>query len=784
MLFIKGPSSFRQHILKLVLGLLAFTCSAILVNVWINTTHSGKTQIFDTLSIGERVLKRVFVNRETQLVSSAQVLTDDFGFKQAVATEDSSTIKSVLNNHGARIEADLMALISLEGDLLSSTIPISSEYEKHHLISAQRKQKVLDTGGSTIWTVIQGQLYQGILLTVDAPTPIAIALVGFKVDKALLQDFDSITQLNTSIQFTLADGNHFSVSSLPHDEQDKVFENVDQELSWLALGLSKNRYVSRDFNLFDDNSNPVKVVVSADVDVLFSTFKRLQSSIFAISVGALLLAVLLSIALSQRIISPLSRLVGMTQKLASGAYEDFATKNRGIKELNQLTESFQIMQGNIQTRESKIRFQAQHDLSTGLYNRAHVAQLLSAKLSSNKHFRLFGFSIRGFRQLNDTFGHLNVDVYLRVFADRLKDLGGVASRISSNEFLWIPDDHRYLEKPMQDVLDIVAEPIQIDEIVMQPRITLVALNCPEDAKTTEALFTRVNIAFDEAINSNQYCLAFNLEYEQKYTRRLDIIKHLKIALDDIDSELSMVYQPKLHIRSGKVKHLEALIRWNSKVLGFVPPDEFIEIAEQANLIYKLTQWVIKRVIADLKLMHGQGYKLCAAINLSAKDIMQADLLPWIMTQLSQSDLPIDALSFELTESDLVSDAKTAAMHLNEYRNAGFRLAIDDFGTGYSSLAYLQNLPVSDIKIDKSFVLKLASKKGDQKIVKSIIALAKSFDMEVVAEGIEDQNSLMLLSEYGCDWAQGYHICRPCSIPQLLSWLTEHVANNQEQSDHA
>jgi EAL domain-containing protein (putative c-di-GMP-specific phosphodiesterase class I) len=171
--------------------------------------------------------------------------------------------------------------------------------------------------------------------------------------------------------------------------------------------------------------------------------------------------------------------------------------------------------------------------------------------------------------------------------------------------------------------------------------------------------------------------------------------------------------------------------------------------------------------------------LCAAINLSAKDIMYHDLLPWILSELSAHDLPICALSFELTESDLVTDAQTAALRLQEYRDAGFHLAIDDFGTGYSSLAYLQKLPVSDLKIDKSFVLNLAENEADQKIVTSIIALAKSFGMRVIAEGIEDEASLKLLRKYKCDWAQGFYICRPVPLLQLLSWLETYMQDCKE-----
>lgn len=769
--------SFRLKILKLVLGVLAFSSFAILINVWITTTKTGQTQVFDALNVGQRILQQVFSNRESQLVNSAQVLTDDFGFKQAVATGDSATIQSVLNNHGARIEADVMALLSLNGKLLSTTIKMMPGNDGASILSSEKLSEVLSLGGSTFWTVIQDELYQTILLTIDAPRPIAIALVGFKVDKRLLEGFDDITQLNTTIELTLPNGELYTISTLPALNHNYAIEDLDGGFSWLAMGISEKTYVSRQFELSENGYSSIRIGLSANVDDIFSTFKQLQSSIFAITLGSILLAVILGIMLSRSITKPLSRLVAISGKIADGAYEALDAEKRDIKEVHQLTTSFKKMQSNIQHRENKIRFQAQHDLTTGLYNRAHITELLSSKMEEKTACQIVGIRIRSIKQLNDTFGHQNVDLYLQTFAESIRKLEGLCARISSSEFLWVPTKHH--SEVLSKAYQHMEENTSVNNLGIQPKLCFVGLECPEDASDPETLFRRLNIVFDQADTAHQECLHFNSEYEQKYRRRLDIIRHLKLVLSDINSELSMVYQPKLHINTNSVNKVEALIRWNSAELGFVPPDEFISIAEQANLIHQLTQWIIKRVIVDVKEMHDKGHKVCAAINLSAKDIMNPELLPWILALLAQHKLPLSSLSFELTESDLVSDADTAAQHLQEFRDAGFNLAIDDFGTGYSSLAYLQKLPISDIKIDKSFVLKLALNEADQKIVTSIIALAKSFDMKVVAEGIEDEHSLRLLQQYGCDWAQGYFICKPAPLDALLTWLEARKCNTQE-----
>jgi len=775
-------ASFKSKVLKLVLGVLVFSSIAILINVWVTTTKTGQSQVVDALSVGQGVLQQVFANRESQLVNSAQVLTDDFGFKQAVATRDNATINSVLNNHGARIEADVMALLSLDGSLLSTTINLQPNNTDASIISNEKLAEVLSSGGSTFWTVIEGSLYQSILLTVDAPRPIAIALVGFKVDEQLLQSFDEITQLNTTIELVssnqaLDDVEPFAISTLPELHHNYDSDALDLGFSLFAMGISENTYISRKFELSDTNYSPISITLSANVEAVFNTFKQLQTSIFVIALGSIALALIFGMMLSSSLTRPLSRLAEITRKIAEGAYEDLDTDRHGIYEVNQLTTSFKKMQTNVQHRENKIRFQAQHDLITGLFNRAHIGELLAEKLRSNESFQVVGIRIRSIRQLNDTFGQQNVDIYLAELATSLRKLGGLAARLSSSEFMWVCPQTN--SNTLQGIHQHLEHNISINNLGIKPRLSLVALDCPRDADEPLTLFKRLNIVFEQADKTHKEYLHFSASYEEKYTKRLDIINHLKVALSDINSELSMVYQPKMHISTNSVTKVEALIRWNSQALGFVPPDEFIDIAEQANLINQLTRWVIKRVVLDVKEMHEQGHRVCAAINLSAKDIMQADLLPWILIQLTQLNLPVTALSFELTESDLVSDADTAAQHLQEFRDAGFHLAIDDFGTGYSSLAYLQKLPVSDIKIDKSFVLNLAINEADQKIVTSIIALAKSFNMEVVAEGIEDVTSLHLLQEYGCDWAQGYYICKPIPLEALLSWLEPHSINTLE-----
>jgi EAL domain-containing protein (putative c-di-GMP-specific phosphodiesterase class I) len=229
------------------------------------------------------------------------------------------------------------------------------------------------------------------------------------------------------------------------------------------------------------------------------------------------------------------------------------------------------------------------------------------------------------------------------------------------------------------------------------------------------------------------------------------------------------------LKKGTITHVEALIRWTNTRLGFVSPEDFIAIAEQADLIKDITSWVINKAITDAARFREANLNVSVAINLSAKDIMDPELLTNVLALLKEKNLNTSCLSFELTEGDLIKDHDIAIVYLQAFRNEGFEIAIDDFGTGYSSMAYLQNLPVSTLKVDKSFVLKLHEQDGDQKIVKTVINLAHSFDMNVVAEGVESKEALTLLADWGCEMAQGYYICKPISADNFITWYKDNLS---------
>lgn len=768
-----AKKSLNKSIFRLVVGIVLLASTVIVVNVWWATINQAQDRLNRDLGVAQNVLEQVLFNRESVLFISASVLTADFGFKQAVATADEGTIESALLNHGERINADVMALVSLSGENITSTpalLKVGADFHYPKLLDA-----AISEGGASALILLKDELYQVIMLSVDAPAPLAVALIGFKLNTDLVTQLKDITQLETTIQTIEDNTAKYSISTLSSELSQKVMTQIDAQLTWFAITIAKDiPYTSRRFLLANEYGLETFITLSEDVQKLFIDFNDLQLRISLISALAVFIAMLFAALFSKRLADPLVSLADIAKRISRGDYTKSVSVRANTEEVNHLSNAFQVMQNSIKTREQEIIFKAQHDILTSLYNRYYIETLLDEKFNSDEPFLAIGINIFGFRGINDVFGYHNGDRCLTELANRVSKLGGLSARLTGGELLWVPDVELSLEQIHQHKL-LLEKPVDTGEVIINLKVALGLLRCPEDANCAEELFRRLNIVLDEAQITRQFTLRFGQQLENRYLRRLSIITELKHTLSHAQHELALFYQPKLNLADCKVTSAEALIRWNNAKLGFVSPEDFIAFAEHAGFIESITLWVIEQAIKDAVVFKQNNINACIAINLSARDVMNPNLLSYVREHLSENGLNESHLSFEITEGDLVRDPAKAIEQLNAFQKQGFKVAIDDFGTGYSSMAYLQNLPINTLKIDKGFVLKLDSQQGDQNIVKTVINLAHSFNLSVVAEGVETLESLTLLKSWGCEFAQGYYICKPVAADQFVEW---HKKNEQ------
>lgn len=419
--------------------------------------------------------------------------------------------------------------------------------------------------------------------------------------------------------------------------------------------------------------------------------------------------------------------------------------------------------------EAQIRFLAQYDALTSLPNRAllmdRTEQALAIAKAQQQPLALLFIDVDRFKQINDSLGHQIGDQLLIQIAKRLATLCRPADtlcRLSSDEFVLLrPDTNAEQAAQLaEQILPLMLTPYQVSghELVLSASIGLALY--PEDGCSFLDLYRHADIAMYRAKESgrNTYCF-FTREMQRYHARHLMLENALRRAIDH--NELHLVYQPQFSLLEQRLIGFEALLRWQHPEQGFISPAEFIPLAERSGLVIPLGEWVLKTALAERATWQQLvPSDLTVAINLSPLQFRQPGLLNLITTQLEALSLPAAALELEITESAMVEDPAQAASLLEAFCQHGLRIAVDDFGTGYSSLSYLKRFALHKLKIDQSFVRDLLVDPDDRAIVKAIISMATSLDLQTIAEGVETAEQQALLQQLGCQAIQGYHYGKP------------------------
>ena len=730
--------------------------------VWRSANTLVVQNIDHDILLAEKVFDKVVADRQAVIKSVSKVLSRSFDFRRAVGTENIPSIEAAFTSYADRLNTQIIALVSLDHKIVAThtdLFEVGQDVESSLSLVAQGR----DSG----FFVVNNKLVQLNLLRVEIPTLRYYMLIGVEFDTALLEQFKQLVDAEIIIS-EIGTGEVIK-ATLDKAEAQRIISS-EQDPSWLDVTFKNElTYFARQVSIGSEQNLPVAITLAVDTTSYFNAFTRIQLTILAFCLLAILIAMGLSLLLARNVSEPVSKLVKAVNKVASGSYGATLEAPAKLKEITELANAVDSMQASIKSREKHIRYQAEHDVLTGLFNRNYVETYFESELSQGRAVQVVAITVIGFRTINDLYGYSNGDNTLKALAQRLQRWPGISARLAGGEILYI--SHESLNDDQLETLKhILEQPVESNLIAIPVKVAMAIIECPQDASSSEELFRKMNIVTDEAIHSGSWFVRYRTDLEDKYNRRLSITTELKRVLASQQNELSMVYQPKVDLQTMKVCSMEALIRWNSSTLGFVPPDEFITIAEQAGLIEQVTMWVMKQTITDLSYFRSKGYQFTVAMNLSTQDIQNKVLLSKLVALLTQKGLSPEALELEITESDLVADASLAIENLSELTARGFHFAIDDFGTGYSSLAYLKNLPVKTIKIDKSFILALASDENDQQIVHTVLSLASVFNLKVVAEGVEDVASLKILKDWGCDIAQGYYISRPLNRSDLEDWL--------------
>ncbi|GAA3512670.1 diguanylate cyclase (GGDEF)-like protein [Streptosporangium album] len=426
--------------------------------------------------------------------------------------------------------------------------------------------------------------------------------------------------------------------------------------------------------------------------------------------------------------------------------------------------------------------QAMHDVLTGLPNRKMLvfsAEEALAETRMGEQVGLLLLDLDRFKEVNDTLGHPVGDRLLQIVAHRLTHSvrpGDVVARLGGDEFaVLLPSvrDAAAAREVAARLRVALTEPVRLEGMTFDLDASIGIALHPDHAPDFELLLQRADVAMYLAKEGRTGVEIYVADKDRNSPERLNLIGDLRRAIDR--SELRLHYQPKLDLASGQVRGVEALLRWRHPERGMISPGEFVPMAEQSYLMRHLTQYVIDAALEQTAHWWHTGLHEQVSVNVSARDLLDSALPDRLEAGLAQYRLPPKAIQLEVTERILMTDQAYTADAVRALASLGVPLALDDFGTGYSSLVRLQRLPVSEVKIDASFVRRIGESKDDERIVRSIVDLVRSLGLRSVAEGVESAEVATRLTRMGCDLAQGWLFAEPMSAADATVWLRKHRA---------
>ncbi len=745
--------------------------------LFVNAANSSNAhaKVEEELNVGQRVFARLLDQNTDKLKLSARVLAADFAFREAIATHDNRTITSVLTNHGARIGADAMLFVDLQGRVISDTLRPQAEthpFEYPALIDTNR------TGPSANMEVLDGRAFQLVAVPVLAPLPIGWVVMGFAVDDALALDLRQLTELEVTFALNSSDGWRVLASTLGPEQQ---------QLLLAAMPAASRAPARMDFKLADvdhqalviplvDNNARIVAVLNRSLASALAAFERLRNTLFVLAALSVVLSIIGSVTVARNITRPLETLAGAAARIEQGDYSA-PVEVRRADEIGVLASSLNHMRSGIAERESRILKLAYEDPLTDLANRSRfsneLARAIGEAMLGRYKLSILMMDLDRFKYVNDTLGHGVGDHVLREVSTRLgravTDADCIA-RLGGDEFallLRCGSDANCSETAKR-IIAALEVPILYEDQPLDVGTSIGIAHYPEHGRDAQTLVRNADIAMYAAKRNKAGFAIYDSHYDTSQQEHLSLLGELRRAVER--NELRLYYQPKVSLHSSNISAVEALIRWEHPVRGLVPPGMFIPFAEHTGYIKLLTRWVLREAVRQCGAWLQEGLRLQVSVNISARDLMNRDLPNEVSSLLTEHAVPAALLCLEITESGFMEDPANAQKVLDRLAEIGVRLSIDDYGTGYSSLSYIMRLPVQELKIDRSFITRMAMDEEISTIVRSTIDLGHNLGLKVVAEGVEDLSVWNMLRSLGCDDAQGFFMSKPLAPAALAQWI--------------
>jgi len=767
--------TLQRRIAVVFVGLLVLVMSLIVGLVTQSNRRMVASETARELEVGSHVFQRLVEQNQRQLETAATVLSGDFAFREAIATQDRATVHSVIRNHGLRIGAQVMMVISPDGVVMADTqqpLKPGRAFQFVDLLTSAQS-----AGKSSGFRQMQdGFPYQIVLVPISAPKLIAWVAMGFQVDDHWSAELSEITGLTVSVVRRQGNGVSLLASSLDGARRLALVQALkaapDSVSGVLAIG--QEQYQTLQMPMAQD----LFVVLQRSLAQAQAPFKSLQTVLLIVVLGGVVLFALGSVLLARRIGQPVNALAASARRIEDGDYSQ-AVPRLPLDEIGQLALSFDHMRERIASREEKILRLAYEDTLTGLPNRTRFLETLHERLGSGSGAVVL-LNIDRFASINHALGNAVGDrllVEIGKLLGQLTPTPTLVSRLWGDEFAFLlcGSDRAQAQSFAQMLLATLSHPITLEGQRLDVDGSLGLALYPQDGKDAVVLLRGADHAMLAAKRRRLGYDFASSNAAQPVYEQLSLVGEMREAL--ARNEFVLYYQPKLDLVARQVCGAEALLRWQHPVRGLLPPAHFVPFAEQTGFIREITPWLLERVVEQTARWCAADMEITVSANLSALDILNPALVAHVRSLLAQHGLAPGLLCLEITESALMDEPELALAHLTELSALGVKLSIDDYGSGQASLGYVKTLPVNELKIDQAFVTGVTQSSKNAAIVRSTILLSHELGLLVTAEGAETTSDLSWLSEAGCDVAQGYGIARPMPADALAGWVADYVSQH-------
>ncbi|MFI4935074.1 MAG: putative bifunctional diguanylate cyclase/phosphodiesterase [Caulobacterales bacterium] len=762
----------RTKLTVLYAGLFGAALVVIAASVYVAIAANAERVVKGELEASGTVFDRLWAMRSAQLRDNADLLSRDFGFREAVASHDGATIQSALENLRERSDIDLAMIVGVDGQL---TVSDGRSLGADGVAIARAVRLQDDPGGVAM---IGGQPYQATATPILSPTLTGWVVFAQRLDQREMGALERLSAIPLkAVVLDRRSGGVWASDAAPlrPGERAGVGAFVDRALAGPAEARKFNAGGGASIALV----KPLKTLAGGSNAVLLlryplaqalAPYQPLPAIVLALGLAGMALAIAGGWALARSVTRPISALEDAVRKLERGEAARVVVATRD--EIGRLAVSFNAMAETIGERERQVTHLAMHDAETDLPNRLALEQHLAKLIRAGEG----GVMVAALGV--DRFSHVRGVIGYELAGQLVREIGArvaarapraMVGRLSSDTLgvIFYADDLEAGREAAMSVLAALEAPTRVGEATTDVSITI-GLSPPDGAgQGGRSPLICAAIAVGQARAARQKLAVFDQAAYGDPAGNLSLMSEM---LRDIDSgAITVFHQPKYDIRKGAVAGVEALVRWRHPERGLIPPNDFIPLAEETGHIRALTDCVLRLAIEQQASLKVAGRVLDMSVNISGRLLSDAEFVETALATAAQAH---GRLWFEITETAVIDEPVRALEHIERFAAAGLGVSIDDYGAGLSSLAYLKQIKAEELKIDKAFILTLTDSRKDALLVRSTIDLAHSLGLKVTAEGVETNESFALLAGMGCDYAQGFLIERAMPLNEVLRFLQE------------